>query len=143
MFDPNAMVSQREPEEVEVELVENHHVRFFRSLGNWAEFGLYLSAGLLIAFISRLIPGMLIAYGLLMMAIALGGWSMAMGSGSRPAEYLVLGIAVFFSVIGGFWDAAWLLLKAVRVAVEANPFWLIGLGGLGMCVVVLMFWRKR
>ncbi|MEP0755597.1 hypothetical protein NDA03_25795 [Trichocoleus sp. Lan] len=115
------------------ETPETNQVRFYKATGNLSEFGLYFSCGLVLALLSRLIPGMLITYGLLL-AIASGYIAFAVRGDKREAA--VIGLAIAASVIAGFWDAITSLIAMV------NPLIWIGMG-LGLFAIALSIFMGR
>ncbi|MBD1899255.1 hypothetical protein NDI44_08625 [Trichocoleus sp. DQ-A3] len=102
----------------EDETPETNQIRFYKATGNLSEFGLYFSGGLALALLSRLIPGMLITYGLLL-GIAAGYIAIAIRGDRR--EGAVIGLAIAFSTIAGFWDAL------VNLIAMVNPLIWIGI----------------
>ena len=132
MFDPNDSQPQSEAEFFENNEQESSPSRFYKAAGNISEFGLYFSAGLALALLSRLIPEMLIAYATLLGLIA-GYIALALGRDKR--ESAVIGLAITVSTIAGFWDAV------VSIVAVINPLLLVSLPTLVICLATL--WRVR
>lgn len=113
------------------EAPETNQIRFYKATGNLSEFGLYFSGGLALALLSRLIPGMLITYGLLL-GIAAGYIVIALRRDRR--EGAIIGLAIAFSTIAGFWDAV------VNLIAMVNPLIWIGVAlalfAVGLSVVM-------
>lgn len=102
----------------EDETPETNQIRFYKATGNLSEFGLYFSGGLALALLSRLIPGMLIAYGLL---LGIGAGYIAIAIRGDRREGAIVGLAIAFSTIAGFWDAL------VNLIAMVNPLIWIGI----------------
>lgn len=117
----------------EDETPETNQVRFYKATGNLSEFGLYFSSGLALALLSRLIPGMLISYALIL-AIASGYIAFAVRGDRR--EGAVIGLAIAASTVAGFWDAITSLIAMV------NPLIWIGIG-LGLFAIGLSIFMGR
>ncbi|WP_348239637.1 hypothetical protein [Trichocoleus sp. Lan] len=115
------------------ETPETNQIRFYKATGNLSEFGLYFSGGLALALLSRLIPGMLIAYGMLL-AIASGYIALAVRGDKR--EGAVIGLAIAASTVAGFWDAITSLIAMV------NPLVWIGIG-LALFAIALSIILRR
>ncbi|MEP0799059.1 hypothetical protein [Funiculus sociatus] len=126
MFDPN----HQPPSEADSE--NEQRSTFYKAAGNLSEFGLYFSGGLALALLSRLIPGMLIAYAMLL-GLTAGYIALALGRDRR--ESAVIGLAIAASVVAGFWDAI-----ASLIAI-ANPILLISIPTVFVCLATL--WRVR
>ncbi|MBD2001905.1 MULTISPECIES: hypothetical protein [Cyanophyceae] len=129
MFNPND--DHQPPSEADFVSEESTHT-FYKAAGNLSEFGLYFSGGLALALLSRLIPGMLVAYAMLL-GLTAGYIALALGRDRR--ESAVIGLAIGASVIAGFWDAI-----ASLVAI-ANPILLISIPTVFVCLATL--WRVR
>jgi hypothetical protein len=97
-----------------------------------SEFGLYFSGGLALALLSRLVPGMLIAYAMLL-GLTAGYIALALGRDRR--ESAVIGLAITASVIAGFWDAI------ASIVAVVNPLLLVSIPTLLVCLAIL--WRVR
>ncbi len=132
MFNPNDSQPQSEAEFLENTELESSTSRFYKAAGNLSEFGLYFSAGLALALLSRLIPGMLIAYATLL-GLTAGYIALALGRDKR--ESAVIGLAITASTIAGFWDAV------VSIVAVLNPLLLISIPTLLVCLATL--WRVR
>ena len=132
MFDPNDSQPQSEAEFLENTEPESSPSRFYKAAGNISEFGLYFSAGLALALLSRLIPGMLIAYATLL-GLTAGYIALALGRDKR--ESAVIGLAITVSTIAGFWDAV------ASIVAVINPLLLVSLPTLFICLATL--WRVR
>jgi len=126
MFDPN----HQPPSEADSE--NEQQSTFYKASGNLSEFGLYFSGGLALALLSRLIPGMLIAYAILL-GLTAGYIALALGRDRR--ESAVIGLAIAASVVAGFWDAITSLIAIT------NPILLISIPTVFVCLATL--WRVR
>ena len=115
------------------ETPETNQIRFYRATGNVSEFGLYFSGGLALALLSRLIPGMLVAYGLLL-AIASGYIALAVRGDKREGG--VIGLAITASTVAGFWDAV------ISFVVTVNPLIWIGIGLALFAIALSVFIRR-
>jgi hypothetical protein len=115
------------------ETPETNQIRFYKATGNVSEFGLYFSGGLALALLSRLIPGMLITYGLLL-AIASGYIVLAVRGDKR--EGAIIGLAIAASTVAGFWDAV------ISFVVTVNPLIWIGIG-LALFAIALSILLRR
>jgi hypothetical protein len=116
LFDPNQINHQPSSNGMEADesKKDTNLLRFYRATGNWAEFGLFFCGGLTLAFLSRLIPGMMVFYVIVLGAIAAYLWIVIQGDDPRQQkETKVIGLAIAFSVIAGHWDAALLGTKAL------------------------------
>lgn len=133
MFNSNNRQPHHEADFFQEETPETNQIRFYKAVGNLSEFGLYFSGGLALALLSRLIPGMLIAY-VLLLAIASGYIALAVGRDNR--ESAVIGLAIAASAIAGFWDAIFGLIAMV------NPLVWIGTV-LGLFAVALSVFIRR
>ena len=132
MFDPNDSQPHNEADFLENTEPESSTSRFYKAAGNISEFGLYFSAGLALALLSRLIPGMLIAYATLL-GLTAGYIALALGRDRR--ESAVIGLAITVPTIAGFWDAV------VSIVAVLNPLLLISIPTLLVCIATL--WRVR
>ena len=132
MFNPNDSQPQSEAEFLENTELESSTSRFYKAAGNVSEFCLYFSSGLAIALLSRLIPGMLIAYATLL-GLTAGYIALALGKDRR--ESAVIGLAIAASTLAGFWDAVASIIAVV------NPLLLVSLPTLFICLATL--WRVR
>jgi len=132
MFDPNDSQPHNEADFLENTEPESSTSRFYKAAGNISEFGLYFSAGLALALLSRLIPGMLIAYATLL-GLTAGYIALALGRDRR--ESAVIGLAITVSTIAGFWDAV------VSIVAVLNPLLLISIPTLLVCIATL--WRVK
>ena len=132
MFDPNDSQPQSEADFLENTEPESSTSRFYKAAGNVSEFCLYFSSGLALALLSRLIPGMLIAYAALL-GLTAGYIALALGRDKR--ESAVIGLAITVSTIAGFWDAV------VSIVAVINPLLLISIPTLLVCIATL--WRVR
>ncbi|MBD1836144.1 hypothetical protein H6F61_26530 [Cyanobacteria bacterium FACHB-472] len=130
MFNPND--DHQPPSEADFVSEESTQTRFYKAAGNLSEFGLYFSGGLALALLSRLIPGMLVAYAMLL-GLTAGYIALALGRDRR--ESAVIGLAIAASVIAGFWDAI-----ASLVAI-ANPVLLVSVPTALVCLAIL--WRVK
>jgi len=93
---------------------------------------LYFSGGVALALLSRLVPGMLIAYAMLL-GLTAGYIALALGKDRR--ESAVIGLAIAASTIAGFWDAV------VSIVAVLNPLLLISIPTLLVCLAIL--WRVK
>ena len=132
MFDPNDSQPHNEADFLENTEPESSTSRFYKAAGNISEFGLYFSAGLALALLSRLIPGMLIAYATLL-GLTAGYIALALGRDRR--ESAVIGLAITVPTIAGFWDAV------VSIVAVLNPLLLISIPTLLVCIATL--WRVK
>ena len=132
MFDYNDSQPQSEADFLENNEQESSTSRFYKAAGNISEFGLYFSAALALALLSRLIPGMLIAYAVLL-GLTAGYIALALGRDRR--ESAVIGLAITVSTIAEFWDAV------VSIVAVINPLLLVSLPTLFICLATL--WRVR
>lgn len=131
MFNPNHQ-PLCEADFFQEETPESNQVRFYRATGNLSEFGLYFSGGLALALLSRLIPGMVVAYALLLLATS--GYLALMARGNER-ESAIIATAIAASVIGGFWDA----IKSLFLII--NPILLISIPAALICSILL--WRFK
>ena len=132
MFNPHDNQPQSEADFLENTEPESSTSRFYKAAGNVSEFGLYFSAALALALLSRLIPGMLIAYAVLL-GLTSGYIALALGKDRR--ESAVIGLAIAASTIAGFWDTVASIIAVV------NPLLLVSLPTLFICLATL--WRVR
>ncbi len=132
MFNPNDHQPRSEVDYFESNEHESSPSRFYKAAGNISEFGLYFSAALALALLSRLIPGMLIAYAVLL-GLTAGYIALALGRDRR--ESAVIGLAIAASTIAGFWDAV------ASIVAVINPLLLVSLPTLLVCIATL--WRVR
>ena len=132
MFNPNDHQPRSEADSFESNEHESSPSRFYKAAGNVSEFGLYFSGGLALALLSRLIPGMLIAYAALL-GLTAGYIALALGRDRR--ESAVIGLAITVSTIAGFWDAV------ASIVAVINPLLLVSLPTLFICLATL--WRVR
>ncbi|MBD1908342.1 MULTISPECIES: hypothetical protein [Cyanophyceae] len=132
MFNPHDNQPQSEAEFLENDEQKSGTSRFYKAAGNISEFGLYFSAELALALLSRLIPGMLIAYAALL-GLTAGYIALALGRDKR--ESAVIGLAITVSTIAGFWDAV------ASIVAVINPLLLISIPTLLVCIATL--WRVR
>lgn len=130
MFNPHDNQPQSEADFFEAEKPESSTSRFYKAAGNVSEFGLYFSGGLALALLSRLIPGMLIAYAIL---IGLTAGYIALALGRDRRESAVIGLAITASIIAAFWDAA------VSLITILNPVLLVSVPTFFVCLAIL--WR--
>ncbi|MBD1930451.1 MULTISPECIES: hypothetical protein [Cyanophyceae] len=132
MFDPNDFQPRNEADFFENDEQESSPSRFYKAAGNVSEFGLYFSGGLAIALLSRLVPGMLIAYAIL---LGLVGGYIALALGRDRRESAVIGLAIAASTIAGFWDAV------INLVAVLNPVLLVSLPTFFVCLAIL--WRVK
>ena len=132
MFNPHDNQSQSEADFLENNQQESSTFRFYKVAGNISEFCLYFSGGVALALLSRLVPGMLIAYAMLL-GLTAGYIALALGKDRR--ESAVIGLAIAASTIAGFWDAV------VSIVAVLNPLLLISIPTLLVCIATL--WRVR
>ncbi len=132
MFNPNDDQPRNEADFLENNQQKSSTSRFYKAAGNISEFGLYFSSGVALALLSRLVPGMLIAYAMLL-GLTAGYIALALGKDRR--ESAVIGLAIAASTIAGFWDAV------VSIVAVINPLLLVSLPTLFICLVTL--WRVR
>ncbi|MBE9128210.1 MULTISPECIES: hypothetical protein [unclassified Coleofasciculus] len=88
---------------------ETNQLKFYRSIGNWAEFGLYFSGGLALAFVPRLIPvpGIWVFYSLVN-GVGFGYLVISyLGGDGDRRELGAIALALIAAAIGGHWDAVW------------------------------------
>ena len=130
MFDYNDSQPQSEADFLENTELESSTSRFYKVAGNISEFGLYFSGGVALALLSRLVPGMLIAYAML---LGLTAGYIALALGKDRHESAVIGLAIAASTIAGFWDAV------VSIVAVLNPLLLISIPTLLVCLAIL--WR--
>ncbi|MBD2007087.1 MULTISPECIES: hypothetical protein [Cyanophyceae] len=128
MFDPNDSQPHNEADFLENTEPESSPSRFYKAAGNISEFGLYFSAGLALALLSRLIPEMLIAYATLL-GLTAGYIALALGRDKR--ESAVIGLAITVSTIVGFWDVV------ASIVAVLNPLLLISIPTLLVCLAIL------
>lgn len=132
MFDPNDSQPHNGADFFETDEQESSPSRFYKAAGNVSEFGLYFSSGLAIALLSRLIPGMLIAYAMLL-GLTAGYIALALGRDRR--ESAVIGLAIAASVVAGFWDAV------INIVTVLNPVLLVSVPTFFVCLAIL--WRVK
>ncbi|MFE1746014.1 hypothetical protein [Coleofasciculus sp. H7-2] len=132
MFDPNDNQPESEADSLESNEPGSSTSRFYKAAGNISEFGLYFSGGLALALLARLIPGMLIAYAILL-GLTAGYIALALGKDRR--ESAVIGLAIMASTIAGFWDAV------ASIVVLINPLLLISIPTFLVALAIL--WRVR
>ena len=133
MLNFNNRQPHHEADFLQEETPKTNQIQFYKCAGNASEFGLYFSGGLALALLSRLIPGMLIAYGLLL-AIASGYIALAI-KGDK-LEGAIIGLAIAASTVAGFWDVV------VSFVVMINPLIWIGIG-LGLFAIGLSVFMRR
>jgi len=132
MFNPNDHQPHSEADSFKSNEHESSPSRFYKAAGNVSEFRLYFSSGLALALLSRLIPGMLLAYAVL---LGLTAGYIALALGRDRLESAVIGLAITVSTIAGFWDAM------VSIFAVLNPLLLVSLPTLFICLATL--WRVR
>ena len=132
MFNPHDNQSQSEADFLENNQQESSTSRFYKVAGNISEFCLYFSGGVALALLSRLVPGMLIAYAMLL-GLTAGYIALALGKDRR--ESAVIGLAIAVSTIAGFWDAV------ASIVAVVNPLLLISIPTLLVCIATL--WRVK
>ncbi|MBD1935620.1 MULTISPECIES: hypothetical protein [Cyanophyceae] len=132
MFDPHDNQPHNGAEFLQNDEPESSPSRFYKAAGNVSEFGLYFSGGVALALLSRLVPGMLIAYAILL-GMTAGYVALALGRDRR--ESAAIGLAITASIIAGFWDAV------ASIVAVVNPLLLISIPTLFICIAIL--WRVK
>lgn len=78
--------------------------RLYRAFQNWAEFGCWLSGGLLLVLIARQIPAMRVV--VVLAYIGFAAFAYLNREGDRRVELGAIALALALALIGGLWDFA-------------------------------------